>query len=168
MITQYTHQGKCIECTLEKKEDYYLYSDGEKEFMAKIDPISSHEYLLTVNGRTYRTCAVMDNDHIFIHLQGNQYCFKLDDKDSATSSSGKDSDQESGRITAPMPGRILRINVSIGDEIKEGQCLAIVEAMKMETDLNAQSDGVVKAVLKNENDQVDAGELILEIEVHTE
>jgi pyruvate carboxylase len=60
-----------------------------------------------------------------------------------------------------MPGKIFKLVVSVGDEVKEGDTLVTTEAMKMETNVKSKRDGVVKEVLFNEGDQVDQGDLLV-------
>ena len=70
---------------------------------------------------------------------------------------------EGGRLTAPMPGKVLSFNVKPGDEVREGQVLAIMEAMKMEHTIAAPGDGVVAELLYAPGDQVDEGAELLTI-----
>lgn len=58
-------------------------------------------------------------------------------------------------IASPMPGRVVKILVAVGDAVTEGQPVAIVEAMKMENELRAQIDGKVASVHAAEGDQVE-------------
>jgi biotin carboxyl carrier protein len=51
-----------------------------------------------------------------------------------------------GRIVSPMPGKVIKINVKKGDEIRKGQTLLIVEAMKMENSITAPADGIVEEI----------------------
>ncbi|MCR9182569.1 MAG: biotin/lipoyl-binding protein [Flavobacteriaceae bacterium] len=67
-------------------------------------------------------------------------------------------------IKAPMPGLILDVPVKAGDEVKEGDFLLVLEAMKMENALTAPRDGVVKAVAVVKGDTVDKGQLLIEME----
>ena len=69
-----------------------------------------------------------------------------------------------GVVTAPMPGKILRILVKEGDEVKTGQGLLVLEAMKMENEIPAPKDGVVKKILVKEGDTVDTGQALMELE----
>ena len=57
-------------------------------------------------------------------------------------------------LTIPMPGLIVRINVKIGDKVKSGDNIAVMEAMKMEIDLPSPVDGTVKSVNYNNGDNV--------------
>jgi biotin carboxyl carrier protein len=68
------------------------------------------------------------------------------------------------RVNSPMPGKVFRINVKEGDEVKEGQGVVIIEAMKMENELKSPKDGVVTKVAVSEGDTVDSGTLLVAIE----
>ena len=63
-----------------------------------------------------------------------------------------------------MHGRILRLNVAVGDDVREGQSLLVIEAMKMEHEINATVNGKVTAVNVAQDDQVPATTLMIEIE----
>ena len=67
-------------------------------------------------------------------------------------------------IEAPMPGAVRAVLVQAGDEVTEGQKLAVLEAMKMEHGLLAARDGVVESVLVAEGDQVEAGMALIVLE----
>jgi len=56
-----------------------------------------------------------------------------------------------------MPGNILKVNVNVGDSVKEGDVLVILEAMKMENEIMAPRDGVVKQVLTTKGSTVETG-----------
>ena len=60
-------------------------------------------------------------------------------------------------VTAPMPGNILKVNVSVGQTVKAGQVLVVLEAMKMENEIMAPCDGVVSAVPVSKGSTVDTG-----------
>lgn len=67
-------------------------------------------------------------------------------------------------IKAPMPGMVLRIDVKAGDEVKKGDALLVLEAMKMENVIKAAGDGVVKKVVAVERSAVDKGQVLVEFE----
>jgi biotin carboxyl carrier protein len=68
------------------------------------------------------------------------------------------------RVTAPMPGRVLRVLVTVGDEVAHRQGLVVVEAMKMENELTAPKAGKVTEVAVTEGTSVEAGRLLVVIE----
>ncbi len=68
------------------------------------------------------------------------------------------------KITAPMPGNILSVNVANGDTVKSGQVLMILEAMKMENEIMAPHDGVVQSVHAAKGSAVESGTLLCVIQ----
>ena len=73
---------------------------------------------------------------------------------------------ESGpsRLTAPIPGKVVAVKVSPGDEVLPGQSLVVLEAMKMENELAAEQAGRVATVHVVAGDTVEGGELLVELE----
>jgi biotin carboxyl carrier protein len=68
----------------------------------------------------------------------------------------------SGSLTAPMPGRVVKILVSEGEAVAQGAPAIIVEAMKMENELHVSTTGVVQRIAVREGDTVDAGQVLIE------
>ena len=71
--------------------------------------------------------------------------------------------QEGGRLTAPMPGKVVSFAVKAGDTVKAGQALAVMEAMKMEHTIAAPQDGAVAELLYAPGDQVAEGAELLKL-----
>ena len=67
------------------------------------------------------------------------------------------------QVAAPMPGLVLRIPVSVGDTVEEGDEVIVLEAMKMETPISAVVSGRILSVMVNQGDQVKAGQALIEI-----
>ena len=70
---------------------------------------------------------------------------------------------EAGRLTAPMPGKVVSFAVKAGDKVSKGQALAVMEAMKMEHTIAAPLDGVVQELLYAPGDQVSEGSELLKL-----
>ncbi len=64
-------------------------------------------------------------------------------------------------INAPMPGKILQLKVKEGDSVSEGDTLLILEAMKMENEIFANTSGSIKKINVSANDMVDTGDVLL-------
>ena len=67
-------------------------------------------------------------------------------------------------VTAPMPGTILSVNVKVGESVKKGQVLCILEAMKMENEIMANGDGKVASIAVNAGDSVNTGQVLIVLE----
>ena len=70
----------------------------------------------------------------------------------------------SGKVTVPMQGTIVKVNVEVGQKVEAGDTVVILEAMKMENTVNAEKSGVVTAVNVATGDQVGGGDVVVEIE----
>jgi len=66
-------------------------------------------------------------------------------------------------VTAPLPGNVLGVKVNVGDAVKAGQLLVLIEAMKMENEVLAPADGVVKQIVANKGAVVATGDTLLVI-----
>ncbi|MFO7868747.1 MAG: biotin/lipoyl-containing protein [Bacteroidales bacterium] len=67
-------------------------------------------------------------------------------------------------IKAPLPGVIIELNTKVGDAVKKGQKLLVMEAMKMNNDILAEKDGTVSKVNVSEGQSVMEGDLLIEVE----
>jgi biotin carboxyl carrier protein len=72
------------------------------------------------------------------------------------------SSSKMNELKAPMPGLIHKINIVEGQEVKKGDALLILEAMKMENVIKAQGDGIVKAIHVKEKQSVEKNEVLME------
>jgi biotin carboxyl carrier protein len=68
------------------------------------------------------------------------------------------------RLTAPIPGKVVKVHVAVGDTVEAGQPLVVLEAMKMENELTAEQSGTVIALHVEPGRTVDAGETLAELE----
>lgn len=72
--------------------------------------------------------------------------------------------QDGGSLKSPMPGQVVAFRVNVGDEVKKGQALAVIEAMKIEHTINAPSDGTVAELLFKAGDLVSDGDELLKLD----
>lgn len=102
-------------------------------------------------------CHIHRNEVQVIHNH-LRYEFTLPDYDSKASASNANA------IYAPMPGKIIEVKVSAGDEVSDGQTLVVMEAMKMELELKAERAATIKQVLHQSSEQVKAEAILVELE----
>lgn len=68
------------------------------------------------------------------------------------------------KVTAPMPGTILDVKVSVGDTVTKGQAIMILEAMKMENDIVAPCDGKITSVTVKKGDTVNSSDTLATVQ----
>src|SRR5690606_29510582 len=104
---------------------------------------------------------------VFFELNGQPRRVKVPDRRRGAASLALRRKAEAGNEThigAPMPGVVSTVAVAVGQEVKAGDVLLSIEAMKMETALHAERDGTISEVLVSAGDQIDAKDLLLVLE----
>ncbi len=136
----------------------------DQEYRVEFVRTSDNTLLMTVNGRQMPVVVVDKDDGKTICLNGCSY--ELVDEDAlAQSVTGRKSARKMPlEVTPPMPAVVVKINVSTGDAVTEGQPVVVVSAMKMETTLYAPFDGVVTGVNTAEGDKVMPGDILVDIQ----
>ncbi|MBS1828780.1 MAG: acetyl-CoA carboxylase biotin carboxyl carrier protein subunit [Acidobacteria bacterium] len=99
-----------------------------------------------------------------VDLNGQILEFELEDPRELSSGSRHHGRQGRADIVAPMPGKVVRVLVSAGDAVEEGQGLVVVEAMKMQNEMKAPKDGKVTAVSAKEGASIAAGQVLVTLE----
>lgn len=114
--------------------------------------VSAHDagFIATLDGKLFDAAIYRHGPFLTVMHEGCLEDLEYHDPLHA----GEDEDEVSGRLTAPMPGKVVAVRVQVGNAVKKGQPLVIVEAMKMEHTIMAPVDGIVEAVNANVGDQV--------------
>ncbi|HUU34772.1 MAG TPA: biotin/lipoyl-containing protein [Vicinamibacterales bacterium] len=100
-----------------------------------------------------------------VHVNGRQITVAITESGRARVRGGRTAHgQGPQRLTAPMPGKIVKLLVAPGDTVEAGQGLVVVEAMKMENELRAAKAGRVTSVSVTEGQSVDAGAVLAVVE----
>ncbi|RYG19056.1 MAG: acetyl-CoA carboxylase biotin carboxyl carrier protein subunit [Chitinophagaceae bacterium] len=100
-----------------------------------------------------------------IKVNGNSYKVNVEDQfDILLKQLGLDNlaTNKVAEIKAPMPGLVLNVKVSEGEEIKKGDNLLILEAMKMENILKSSTDGIIKKILIKQGDKVEKNQILIQ------
>jgi len=114
-----------------------------------------------VSKRRTKVFVARAGDQVFAQVGERSYRLTVVNRASAGAS---DHPATEGELEAPMPGRVTRVAVAVGERVKRGQELIVVEAMKMENALVAPSDGVVKSLAVKVGDMVAPGPALVVIE----
>lgn len=136
-----------------------------------------------INGKHYEaTVAEIEHNVAEVELNGKKYTVEVERSESvvspvaapkpvaaaapaaaAAAPAPKKAAAGANSVTAPLPGSVVSINVKVGDAVKAGQQLAIIEAMKMENEILAPADGTIKAVHVSAGQAVQQGDALLDL-----
>ena len=107
----------------------------------------------------YNLWAEKDGETLWIHYQGSTWKWIPPEKILNSSDSSVSNIKEN--ISAPMPGRIVKLPFQKGSKVKRGEVLLVLSAMKMEYTFKAEAEGVVEDILCHSGEQVDADQVLI-------
>lgn len=156
--------NEVIKLTLSKKDDNFqlIINEVAHDFSwdAQVRSNGSVDLQVKLDSAITKSTTVIKGQHIHVFENGNVHVFDTIEPGQYGESEG---DAAQGGLTAPMPGKIITINVNAGDTVKSGDSLLIMEAMKMEHTIHAPADGVVEEVFFSVGDQVEDGAELISI-----
>ena len=125
-------------------------------------------YSIVYNGHSYNVELIEgDNSKTYIvNTFAKTFNVEIVDAESKYISSrkqGLDAEEEN-TVVSPMPGKVVKIPVTVGEQVSAGQTLVVVEAMKMQSEFKATHDKTVLEILVKEGDTVDAHQLMMKLE----
>ena len=123
---------------------------------------SNNSYSLLIDGQSFDISLHDLNDTCQVLVNGKPFEVVL--RNPKRLRKGSSSTEDSAgpmSVSAPMPGKVVKLLVQVGTAVEEGQGVAVVEAMKMQNELKAPKSGVVEKILVGENQPVNAGESLL-------
>jgi biotin carboxyl carrier protein len=106
-----------------------------------------------------------DRERVEVHTAGRRAALRvLDPRKRRRLDAAGGGGSRGGDIVAPMPGKVVAVQVEVGQSVERGQGVAIIEAMKMENELRAEGAGVVTAINVAAGDLVEANAVLVAIE----
>ena len=159
---EFIYDGEPANVAVEKSGDGFKVVSGEKEYL--LEPAGENLYHVNVNGQRMTAAVVLHKGTYFIDIDSVLLEVSEPSEDGFAGGAGGH-EGEKDKIFAPMPGKVVKLLVEVGDEIEEKQPMVIVEAMKMENQVNSKAKGVVKAINFSAGDQVDTETPIIELKI---
>lgn len=155
-----------LDLTIDGREERIEISPGKfrlgdaLERNVSVEVVQPGVYSVLMDGRSYDARV----DGSAVTVCGHR--FEIEVRDLRRWSRRRGGAAHSGvqHVCAPMPGKVVRVLVSVGDRVETGQGIAVVEAMKMQNEMKAARPGTVAAISVKVGDAVTAGEVLAKIE----
>jgi acetyl/propionyl-CoA carboxylase alpha subunit len=158
---QLFHRGEAIEVDVEGAGGTRAAKIGGRRaeiVSVAIDPSSG---TVCVDGRAVRFLHERTGGRLRLAIGGELFDFELSDAGRSRRAAPSHGNPET---RAPMPGKVLQMSARVGDEVKPGDPLLILEAMKMENVLSAEVAGTVREVHAKPGEMVEPGKLLVLVE----
>jgi biotin carboxyl carrier protein len=145
-------------------------SVGDRKYELEAHTAAPNTYLFKLDGKIYEcyvspTAPEMAGGRSHVSVGTNSYEFTLADPKRLNHSGAAHAHGDGvAEIAANMPGKVVRILVGAGDEVKAKDGVIVVEAMKMQNEMKSPKDGIVKEIRFAEGDTVNAGDVLVVIE----
>ncbi|MFC1564206.1 biotin/lipoyl-containing protein [candidate division KSB1 bacterium] len=159
----FVYKNKVFNMDLCNSDKDTIVSVNEKSYKIATLSEADNELVMEIDGERCRFFVSSDKDDYYVFFNGRQYHFRKQ-AEGASAGAGASVSGAGDYISSPMPGTIIKINCTEGDEVRENDTLVIVEAMKMENNLRSPIDGKIVKINYSEGDLVDAGTPIVEID----
>lgn len=143
---------------------YRVRLDGH-EIAVSCLPLSRAALSLIVNGESFDVSCQRADERLQLSIRGAIYeCTVSDPRSLRSRKRAGLTDSGEQKLTASMPGKVVRIISAVGDEIKTGQGILVIEAMKMQNEVRSPKDGQLKRLFVGQGSNVVAGEVLAIIE----
>jgi biotin carboxyl carrier protein len=155
------------EITVRREGDKVFATVNDKNYELEAHQTAANTYLFKLDGRVYECYVAPETagGQSQVTVGAGSYEFTLVDPKRLRSAGGAHAHGEGvAEIVANMPGKVVRILVSVGDEVKTKDGVIVVEAMKMQNEMRSPKDGVVKEINFSEGDTVNTGDVLVVIE----
>lgn len=162
MINEFIYDDKLIETSAEPKDNGIDVTVNGNIY--SVIPSGDSRFSIELNGVNKMACCVIKDNKSYVDIDGVLLELEIPSEDNGFSG-GAGSTGEKDKVFAPMPGKVVKLLVGEGDVVTKKQPLVIVEAMKMENQVNSPSDGTVKKINFADGDQVDTNTPIIELDI---
>jgi len=154
--------------SLDKKDNRFVVTDGDNTYDADIQCLSPGVLSILMGKISLKLYYAREGDKIHVYLDGQHLVVQEPAADQTSFEGGEaKSEEDMLRVKAPMPGKVIKINVKERDEVRKNQTLAIVEAMKMENEIKSSIEGIVKKIFVATGDLVDSDKPLMELDFKT-
>ena len=158
--------ARLIELRRTGANQFTVAGDDSAQTDAEMDAVevAPNTYSILVNGGAFEAIVIPAAEGVLVRCRGREFHAVVSDprawrggRDALFGAKGKQ------HIAAPMPGKVIRILVSVGDTVEAKQGLVVVEAMKMQNEIRAPKSGKIERIFIREGQAIAAGEALITI-----
>ena len=141
---------------------------NEKKIEGDIQSVNPFAYHLILNNKSYNVQLIKadySEKKLVLKVNGKKYTINVKDKyDELLHNLGLDNiaSKKINEVKAPMPGMVLNVLVGEGQQVKKGDSLLVLEAMKMENILKSPTDGIIKKIIAIKGNAVEKNQLLIQ------
>lgn len=164
MEYEFLIDDKIHKISLEKKKNRYILRMGNRTFEADIRLISPYMISVLIGEQSYKVYFAQDKDRRYFYVAGKEFIVREPGERGEGPERGEEATSEDKlMVKAPMPGKVIKINVREQEKVRKNQTLAVVEAMKMENEIKSSIEGYVKKIYVSAGDLVDSEKPLIEL-----
>jgi biotin carboxyl carrier protein len=147
---------------LAKDDGFMVRVDDQEPVFVDVRAPAKHVLSVLCDGLSYEVGVKRESHTWSVDIYGSAH--EVDVQDPRRKALSLAGGSEQGLLKTAMPGRIVRLLVAVGDKVSKGDPIIVVEAMKMENEMKAPTEGVIKAIYGSEGQAVEAGAALILVE----
>jgi 3-methylcrotonyl-CoA carboxylase alpha subunit len=159
MFINYEHENHVYNVTIERKDNFFFVTYDNAEYKVEAEEVKPGHLKLKIGDRIVKSIITEGIKEKYVFVDGA--VFKV--KPVELTGFGKKKKKEKGDLSSPISGKVVSVKVKKGDSVKKGTVLMVIEAMKMEYLIRAPYSGEIKKINFKEKDQIEIGQITLEI-----
>lgn len=144
MAQAFSLNGQLHDLWLSRTPRGYELHLGERRIAVTLNARGEHRHELLIGDRTMPVYLAVRGDDVHVHLDGEAHVLSY--RHSLERFASQADDRSEATARAPMPGSVIALQAEVGQSVRRGDTLLVIESMKMETAICAGFDGVVKEV----------------------
>ena len=160
LIINYEHENQIYNVTVERRKNFYYITYDNTEYKVEAEENKKGYLKIKLGDKIIKSVITKGEKEKYVFVDGD--IFKVKNIELTGIRKTKKKEKEN-TLNSPISGRVVNIKTKIGDGVKKGDVLLVIEAMKMEYIIRAPYDGIVKKINFKEKDLIEIGQNTLEL-----
>lgn len=160
MFINYEHENHVYNVTVERREKYFFITYDNSEYRVEAEEIKPGHLKIKLGDRILKSVITEGEKEKYVFVEGDVFYVK----NVELTGTKKTKKKEEGSLNSPISGKVVKVEVKIGEKVNKGDVLMVIEAMKMEYLIRAPNNGKITKINFKENDQIEIGQTTVEME----